>query len=264
MPTTSTAQAIIGLALEDLGVIRPGETVSTTVLNNCLLRLNQRMLAHSTEDLVPQTAVNATYNLQVGVSRYTLGAGGVFNSSVRAMRVRAWKAAFGIYTTGGRPLSFAEMDAAAAESVVAFQKANAEVYAAQAALVGQVRGIMAPYNQALFFTFPSPTLELVSVPLFLAADTSYPLINIGVFPAPAYAGTLELSYLTALTEFASLAGTLTLPEGWEDFLHFDLAMALLPRYGRQGFNPEVLAANAQNAKAKLVDLNRMSQAPESK
>ncbi len=261
MPTSSTAQVIILEALADLGVIRPGETPSTAVLNDCLLRANQRMASYSTEQDIPQTMVNTSFSLVPGTKRYTLGSGGTFNAGVRAMKVTAWRATYGIYSAGGAPLSFADLDRAEGESVVAFQKANAEATAAEAAVAAKVRDIMAPYLQALTFSFPSPTLELSSVPLFLAADTAYPLINVGVFPAPAYAGSLELSYWTPLTEFASLSGTLTLPEGWEDFLHFDLAVALHPRYGRESVKVETLAANAQNAKAKIVDLNRMTPPP---
>jgi hypothetical protein len=305
MPTSSSAQTLIKEALCDLGTIRPGETPSSTILDDCLVRLNQRVASYSTEQLIPQTMINTTFALQVGVSRYTLGSGGVFNAAARAMKVTAWKASYSTLTSGGAPLSFAAFEEAANRIQVDFTKNNAEVQGIedsltsqvtalqntlsaeiaklQAAMVGaatsaqaeaaaKIRGIAAPFFLAPSFTFPSPTftapsytamtlpslaLASAAVPMILAADTAYPLINIGVFPAPSAIGSLELSYWTPLTEFASLAGTLTLPEGWEDFLHFDLAMALIPRYGRQGFDPTTLAANAQNAKAKLVDLNRM-------
>jgi hypothetical protein len=94
----------------------------------------------------------------------------------------------------------------------------------------------------------------------VGADMAYPLINVGVFPTPsATPGQIELSFWTAVTQFADLTTPYVLPDGWEDFLHFDLAMALLPRYGRQGFDPTVLAGNAQTSKAKIADLNRSAQ-----
>lgn len=255
MPSGTT---IINAALDDLGVIRPGETVSATILNDCLLRLNRRMSAHSVEQLMAQNQVNGQFALTAGVSRYTLGSGGTFNAGARAERVSAWRSSFGIYATGGAPLLFSEFDAAAQAAVTAFLATNAGISAMEAKLAADVQTALSPFMQGAAFTFPSPTLATAQVPLILAADANYPLLNIEVFPVPATAATLELSYWTALTQFADLTTVYTFPDAWEDFLHFDLAMSMT-RYQRAGFDLAPLAAAAQNAKAKIADLNRSLQ-----
>ena len=211
-----TALTVISEALADLGVIRPGEVVSTTVQTDCLLRLNQRMSAHSIEQSLVQTNVHSTYNLQAGVSRYTFGVGGVFSTSTRPEKISGWKASFGFFQVGGSVLTFAQLQAQSKDGI--------------------------------------GTTSVI--PAMLGADVAYPLINIAIFPAPsAFPGLLELSYWAALSQFADLNSTnYTFPDGWDDFLHFDLAMALLPRYGRQGFDSAALAANMQTSKAKILTL----------
>ena len=214
-----TGNSIITQAFCDLGVIRVGETLSASVLADCLVRLNQRMSAHSIEQLMAQTQKHTVYNLQAGVSRYTFGVAGTFATAARPEKVTGWRASYGNFSSGGKILTFEELQEVSRDGLG----------------------------------------SSTSIPQAVGGDTASPLINVGVFPVPSFTpGTLELSYWTALTQFADGTTIYAFPDGWEDFLHFDLAMALLPRYGRQGFNPEVLAANAQSAKAKIADLNRSS------
>jgi hypothetical protein len=90
----------------------------------------------------------------------------------------------------------------------------------------------------------------------LAADRDSPSINLRVFPMPASGpGSLWLDYWIALAQFGSVSDTVDLPTGYEDALHFNLALRLYPQYGRPGGIDPVLAANAQISKAALVDLN---------
>lgn len=253
---STTATIIIGQALADLGVIRPGEVVSATVLADCLARLNLRIGAHSIEQLLAQTQVHASYSLQANVVRYTFGVGGVFATDSRPQKISAWRATGGIFTSGGSPLTFDEFDAAAEKAVTAFAAGNVKASALEAEMVSQVGAALAPFHQVPAFTFPALLLANAAVPLFLGADAASPLIQVAVFPPPgATPGTLELSYWIALTQFADLTTAYTFPDGWYDFLHFDLALALHPRYGRQGFDATSLTQNAGSARAKIQTLN---------
>ncbi len=212
-----SAQTIILEALADLGTIRPGDTPPTLVMTDMLLRLNQRMYAHSIEGMLAQTQQHNTYPLQANTTRYTMGVGGTFNTNTRPEKVTGWRATYGTFFSGGKILTFDEL---------------------QQASKGDALGSSS------------------SIPSAVGADVAYPLINIGVFPAPnAFPGLVELSFYGALTQFNDLTTTYTFPDGWDDFLHYDLAMAVLPRYGRQGFDPSVLASNATAAKGKILNLN---------
>lgn len=83
--------------------------------------------------------------------------------------------------------------------------------------------------------------------------TSPTLANIAFWPTPASGGVLAVNSLKPLTQFASLATTVTLPEGYERALVALLALELAPSYGAPV--TEVLLANAQSAKAAIVGLN---------
>ncbi len=119
-------------------------------------------------------------------------------------------------------------------------------------------GILSP-NEELQAASQATLGETSALPRVVGADTASPLMNLGVHPIPNAAASLELTYTIAITPFASLSTTLAsvgFPDGWEEFLHFNFALALLPRYGRQGFSPDALIKNAQLAKEKIAALNQ--------
>jgi hypothetical protein len=92
----------------------------------------------------------------------------------------------------------------------------------------------------------------------VAADTSYPLINVRVFPPPSNTpGTLELAYYTPVTQFVTVGDTISLPQGWQDMLHFNLAQRLYPQYPRPS-NMQMIWDMAQRTKAALMVENAMA------
>ncbi len=218
-----TADELIAESFQDLGVIRVGESLSTAVKADALIRLNQFVSSVSTEQLMTWLQKHTVYNLSAGVSRYTFGVGGTFGTVAAPMKVTGWRATYGSFVSGGKILTFEELQA---ES--------------QATLG-----------------------ETTSLPRMVGADNSLPWKTIGVHPVPnSTPGQLELSYWSAIGEFALSTTTLAslgFPDGWSEFLHFGFAVALLPRYGRQGFNPEALIKNAQLSKEKLATLNAPTQ-----
>lgn len=214
-----TAQELALESLCDLGVIRPGETPSSTVLADLLVRLNSFVNSVAVEQLMSFLQKHTTYSLQAGVSRYTFGVGGTLNTAARPIKATAWRAYYGTFSSGGNVLTMEELQAAS----------------------------QAPHG------------ESSSIPVAVGADTANPLITVGVHPIPnATPGTLELSYSTPIPAFALLTTTLAsigFPDGWEEFLHLNFALAILPRYGRQGFSPDALIKMAQLAKERLATLN---------
>ncbi len=214
-----TAQELAIESMCDLGVIRPGEGLTSTVLADLLIRLNQFIGSASVEQLMTWLQKHTSYTLQAGVSRYTFGVGGTFNTAARPIKATAWRSVYGTFSSGGPVVTMEELQAAS----------------------------QAPHGEAS------------SIPVAVGADTASPLMTIGVHPIPNSApGTLELSYWNAITPFAALSTTLAsigFPDGWEEFLHQNFAIAILPRYGRQGFNPEALIKMAQLSKERLANLN---------
>lgn len=207
---------LIQLSYEDLAVVQPGEAISTTLQTVGFTTLNGFMGSLSAEKYSAFKQVLRTFALQAGVPGYTLGAGGTFDTTVRAQRAEAWSAFSGNFRTGGRILSFPEFQEQAKDPVGG-----------------------------------SSTL-----PAIVGADEAYPLINLRVFPMPGVApGQIEIAYWTPLVQFAAVGDAISLPEGWINTLRYGLAVLLYPRHARLGGLPPELAANAQNAKQSLVSQN---------
>lgn len=221
MPTL--VSDVIQLSYEDLAVVQPGETISTTLQTAGFTTLNGLLGSLNAERYTAFQKVLQTFPLQAGQSAYTLGSGGSFatTGNLRAQRVEAWSAFSGNFRTGGDILSFPEFQAKAVD----------------------------------------PAGGSTTLPLIVGADEAFPLINVRVFPTPATGpGQIELAYWTPLLAFAAVGSTITLPEGWINMLRFNLAVLLYPRHARLGGLPPELAANAQNSKASLVQQNAPEQA----
>jgi hypothetical protein len=97
----------------------------------------------------------------------------------------------------------------------------------------------------------------------LYCDYAFPSSTVYIWPTPRISGTLELWAYATVPPFAALSSVITLPEGYEAGLRWNLATNLAPEYGRP--IDQVVLAQAQNFKASLVQLNSSnhmkSQAP---
>ncbi len=207
---------LIDEAFIDLGVIQPGETISSSMLQNAFLMLKQMVSSLSTERAMNYVAQHQTFTLAAGTSIYTVGTAGSLASVAQAIMITAWNASFGNFSTGGQIISFDEFRA---------KTLNA-------------------------------TARRSILPELVAADQAFPNINLEVFPPPdVNPGTLRLDYFSPIPVFASTATSLTLPDGWELMLHSNLAVKLAPQYARtSGITPE-LAALAQNSKEAIMQKN---------
>jgi len=87
----------------------------------------------------------------------------------------------------------------------------------------------------------------------LYCDYLFPNSTVYIWPTPRLSGSLEMWIYAVMTQFASLTDTITLPDGYEAGLRWNLAVNLAPEYGRP--LDQVVMANAQNFKASLVQLN---------
>lgn len=216
---------LINEAFEDLGVLAVGETITTAEQTDAFLRLNQMIASWSREGLtVPQEA-HGSFTLIQGVSDYTLGTGGILVIPSPAMRVtgassKAFFVGATAYTAVRQPCR-----------LISFDEFNATV---------------------------SNPLGISGVLVdTVAADRDSPNINIRVHPTPNLIATtvLELNYWIAIPSFATVGDTVAFPQGYEHAIHNNLAVILYPMYGRPGGIDPVLAANAQNGKQALVQLN---------
>lgn len=214
----SLVSDIINEAFEDLGVIRPGETITSALQASAFLVLQQRWALNSLERAFVNTIKHQTLTVTAGTSLYTFGTGGTLVATATPIRITGWASVSGAFRNGGRPVSHEEF--------------------------------------ALKVKDPIGGASVLITDL--AADNAYPSINVRVFPVPASSpGSLILDYWTVLTAFAAVSDSLAgLAPGYEEFLHNDLAIGLYPRYARAGAQSlQALVANASNAKGTIMALN---------
>ena len=223
----SLVSDIINEAFLDLGVITVNETISSAMQTDAFMRLNQLLDSLNAEGLLVPQQVSQTFptgsgtGLVAGTTAYTLGSGGTLptTGSLRAMKVTAWRAFYGgVLHNGGRVLSLAEFGEQSKQDL------------------GQV----------------------TAIPLIVGADTAFPLINVRVFPPPSSTpGSLELDYYTPIVQFAAVGTSITLPQGWEDMLHWNLARRLYAQYQRPS-NREMIWDMADRTKIALLTEQAMS------
>jgi hypothetical protein len=211
---------LIQQAFLDIDEIRVGRLISTPEQTDSFMRLNQMLAQWSREELsVYNTFHDGPLTLTAGVVNYTFGTvGASLTSSALPIRVTGASSVSGAFTSPVEVISYAEFT-----SRVENGRGRATVLAK-----------------------------------LLAADGSYPVISLRVYPAPAASpGGLWLDYWAAFTQFANVGVTLSMPPGFERALHLNLAVELFPYYARHA-RPgafEILAAQAQQAKKSIVDLN---------
>jgi hypothetical protein len=208
---------IITEAFIDLAEITVGRLISVPEQTDAFLRLNQMLLQWSLEQLMVYTVEHDSLSLTAGTASYTVGTGGSLASTANPVRITGASSVAGNFLQAMRLMSFAEFTAELKDDLGA-----ATVLATA-----------------------------------LAADNAWPSINIRVYPMPApNPGTLLLDYWTALTAFTAVTETVNLPPGFEDALHFNLALRLYPEYVNGGTPPlAVVEGNARSSKMAIVALN---------
>ncbi len=215
---------IINQAFVDLGVNQPGDTVTGSIQTAAFLVLQQMYASWSLERLMVNNEIHQAFQPTVGLANYTMG---VLSPGT------------GIFVSAQIPLSITAASAfTTSSSVIQFRKAVKLV------------------SWDEFSATVSDNLATSSIlPEIVGFDPNYPSIQLQIHPVPAASpGILQLSYWYALAQFATVSDVLSLEPGYELALHQNLAMQLYPTYPRNA-NPEVLAANAQNSKKVIADLN---------
>lgn len=71
------------------------------------------------------------------------------------------------------------------------------------------------------------------IPYMIYVEWEFPLAKVYIYPVPSVANSLVLYSRKPLTAFDSVNDTLSLPEGYERALRYNLAIELAPEYGKE-------------------------------
>lgn len=224
MPLVS---GLIDQSFNDLGVTQPGESVSPTIQAAAFLVLQQMWMSWSNDLGLATAQALAIGTLVSGINQYILGLGGTGGFNVlNPIRVLGWKAedSSGKLSNGGPILPMAELHALS--------------------------------KNAIGSTSVIPQAVGCDLGDFRIAQNAGSYFQIEVFPRPnASNSLLYLDFIQRLPQFATVADTVFLPEGYDAALHFNLAIALAPQYARVGGVPDALAVNAANSLKFIRDRN---------
>lgn len=189
-------QALINLALKNIGVLGVGVSAQAEDSNDAFTLLNMMLAEWQTKRwLVYALTDNALSS--TGAESYTIGTGGNFN----VPRPDRLEAAFFRQTVASNPANI--------DYPLSILNARED------------------YNRI--------TLKnLTTFPQYVFYDAAYPLGNVYFWPVPLAAMyELHLTLKTPLTAFTSLAQDFNLPPNYEAALLYNLCVRLRPMYGMQ-------------------------------
>jgi len=214
----ATARDIIQDSLERLGVYAPGETMGDADAERGLTVLNDMLDSWSNESLTTFEILEQTGALQVGVSSYTIGAGGVFNTT--------------------RPIRI--LDGPGAAYIVDSSQNRYPLNVVPKAY----------WNQIGLLTVTS------NIPDTLYYDNAYPLGIINIFPVPLISYSIYFDSYLQLVDFANLSTAVSLPPGYIKAMKDVLAVELWPYFKPDGSDPSaVLIEAASKSKANVKRAN---------
>lgn len=212
-----TGRDLITASLKLLGALAPGESLEASEASDGLAAANRMLDSWSNESLVIFDKVREEFVLTAGKQSYTMGTGGDFNTS-RPMAIE--EALLRVTTV--TPIIELPMDVLTVEEWELIR----------------IKALQSTY------------------PLYLYAEPSYPLATINIYPNPTAANSVVLYSRKPLSQIATLDTALSLPQGYEEALTYNLAIRLAPEYGRAV--PDVVGGIAAESKAAIKRTNHRS------
>jgi hypothetical protein len=208
------AQGLINLVLKDIGETDGDETPTTAESNDALATLNHIISSWSNEGVLIAGLTHTTFSLAADTAAYVMGSGQTWATSARPMKIVGAEAYSGKFKNGVECVSYAE------------------------------------YRRRV----KNATGLTATLPDLLGFDNAAANIAVRVHPTPNATASIEVDYWMPLTQIATLATALSLPEGFEWALRTALVIALCPMYNREATQNQ--AANAAAAKAAIQEINR--------
>ena len=188
----STAQALIQSSLEELGVYAPGQSMNAADAARGLDQFNKFLDYLSNQSLACFCILEQSFTLQVGVTKYTIGTGGMINQI--------------------RPLKLIEGPGAA--YLTDTNSNNYDVNVVSRDIWNQIS------NRG--------TTIVSDIPDTLFYDPQYPLGVVNIFPTPTMAYKVYFDSYQQLGNLSNLYANLSFPPGYEAMLQHNLSVWLGP------------------------------------
>jgi hypothetical protein len=212
----TTVQDLVQSSLRLLRATTHGRTPSSPVLTDALAALNQLVDQWGTERLTFYTTSRTVFNVVAGQQVYTIGPSGADWTAPRPPSIDE----AGLLLSG----------TTATEIPLTILRTQADWAAIR------VKGVAS------------------SIPSKLYYQDDYPSGQIALWPSPSASSQVALYTPVAISQFTSLAQTISLPPGYEKALRYALAIELAPEFVEGALNP-LLLEQADDAKRALHRAN---------
>lgn len=227
MPLIS-AQTLINNALTNLGILEQGGVPNVSDSNEGLVRLNYLLGQWRIQNKFIWSITSTLWPLVANTPTYTIGVGGVFN--------------------GPRP-SFIE------GAYISYVGPNAKLMTSRLNLLS-----VKDYNDI------SDLSANAELPQGLYNDRASPLSTLALYPIPRcnVATSLQLLTWATISNFATLATTADLPDGYGEALSNALGIRLMSMFGVavQAQVASLVSGLAKQGEAAIVQLNEMARGKE--
>lgn len=250
---------LVTRSLRAIGAYAPGETIEASDANDCLDMLNDMLETWSNSTMMVNYVTEIIFTLTNNVYQYTIGQGGtiggtftgsIAGTTLTVSSISAGNIALGQYLTGSgvtagtQVIKFITGAGQTGTYQVSVDYTSAPVTSTTITTyyqrplrinsafvrVSSLDYIVTPVNIEQYELIGFKTLQ-GPWPRMLYYQPSSPVGNITFWPVPG-SGEMHMFAETVLQGFNTLAETVTLPQGYNMAIRWNLAELLLPEYGR--------------------------------
>ena len=277
---------LVTRALRAIGAYAPGETIDPDDANDAFDTLNDMLDTWSNSTMMVPYITEIIFNLVNNTYQYTIGQGGTIGGSVTGSisgttltvtAVSTGDMALGQYLTGSGVTAGTQIvDFLTGAGGIGTYQVNIDYTSSPVSSttlttyyqrplrinsafvrVSSLDYIVTPVNVEQYELVGFKTLQ-GPWPRLLYYQPSSPVGNITFWPVPG-SGEMHMFAETVLGQFQSLADTVTLPQGYNMAIRWNLAELLLPEYGKN--DPTINAMIIKNAQESRAWVKRSNMQP---
>ena len=274
---------LVTRALRRVGAYGAGEPIDADDANDALDTLNEWLEQQSNSTMMVPYVTEIIFTLQTNVYKYTIGQGGTIGGtftgsiSLTTLTVSAiptGNIALGQYITGAGVTAGTQVVKflTGAGGTGTYQVSVSQTVGSVAMTTYYQRPLRINSAYVLSSSLSYPvfpvnveTYELIGFktlngpwPRILYYQPSHPVGNITFWPVPG-SGEMHMFAETVLQGFANLSDTVTLPQGYNMALGWNLAELLLPEYGKN--DPVIVGLIQKNAANGRAWIKRTNMSP---
>lgn len=260
---------LVTRALRSIGAYAPGDPIDAQDANDALDTLNDMLETWSNATMMVNYVTEIIFTLTNNVYQYTIGQGGTIGgtftgsislTTLTVTAIPAGNIALGQYVTGSGVAAGTQIVKflTGAGGTGTYQVSTSQTVASTAMTSYYQRPLrinsafvrvsnldypVTPVNVEQYELIGFKTLQ-GPWPRILYYQPSGPVGNITYWPVPG-SGEMHMFAETVLQGFASLSDTVTLPQGYNMAIRWNLAELLLPEYGKK--DPAIIQMIMKNA-----------------